>query len=330
MSFLPYFDHPVELTSRADGRPKSVHVFDTDSIDALNAALAADRPLLVRGEPGTGKSQLARAAAQVSKRAFCSAVIDARTESRDLLYTLDAVARLADAQVDDARRGPDGRLLLDPYLAPGPLWWAFQWKEAKTQSEASSTQSPRAPAGWQPEQGVVVLLDEIDKADVTVPNGLLEALGQGRFMVPGGREIRRPPSEESRPPLVIVTTNEERALPDAFLRRCLVLHLALPTARQDLLDRLVEWGGAHFPECHGQVLLLAAEMLADDRAQLQDQGLAAPGGAEYVDLLRTALRLAADPSTPGLKATDPLERQIELLERNRRFAYDKHPPEQAW
>src|SRR5215831_19488070 len=87
------------LLPAAGGLPDSVHVIDEDSILAINAALATGRPLLVRGEPGTGKSQLARAAAQALGRAFVSHAVDARTETRDLLWTVDAVARLAEAQV---------------------------------------------------------------------------------------------------------------------------------------------------------------------------------------------------------------------------------------
>src|SRR4051812_49021009 len=99
-------DHFISLSAAGavalpamGGMPSSVHVIDEESIDAINAALATARPLLVRGEPGTGKSQLARAAAVLLGRAFLAHAVDARTETRDLLWTLDAVARLATAQV---------------------------------------------------------------------------------------------------------------------------------------------------------------------------------------------------------------------------------------
>ena len=96
-------DHSVTLASRGSV-PEQVHVFDRASIDALNAALAARRPLLVRGEPGIGKSQLARAAAKTLGRAYVQLVVDARTESRELLWQFDAVTRLAEAKLRGALR----------------------------------------------------------------------------------------------------------------------------------------------------------------------------------------------------------------------------------
>lgn len=132
--------------------PKTVHVFDQASVDAVNAALAARRPLLVRGEPGTGKSQLARAAAAGLGRAFVSTVIDARSESRDLLWAFDAVARLAEAQVQGALPGRDeaqvrASLREERFLAPGPLWWAFDWRGAEAQAAKVGAVKPSVPEG---------------------------------------------------------------------------------------------------------------------------------------------------------------------------------------
>src|SRR5262249_50323380 len=124
------------------GMLASVHVIDEDSILAVNAALATGRPLLVRGEPGTGKSQLARAVAEALGRAFVSHSVDARTETRDLLWSVDAVARLAEAQVmgalhhvehDEVRR----RIDVIEFVQPGPLWWAFDWASAQAQARRS-------------------------------------------------------------------------------------------------------------------------------------------------------------------------------------------------
>jgi len=161
----------------------------------------------------------------------------------------------------------------------------------------------------------VVLVDEIDKADSTVPNGLLDALGHGRFEVDG----LEAPVEMKRAPLVLITTNEERALPDAFLRRCVVLHLSLPEKRDLLVARLESRGRAHFPkasDCSDSVLKRAAEMVADDRAEMRERDLAPPGLAEYVDLLRAVT--AQRPGDAGA--------QLSLLERVRQFALRKHPP----
>lgn len=304
--------------------PETVHVFDRESIDAVNASLAARRPLLVRGEPGTGKSQLARAAASVLGRAFVSFTVDARTEARDLLYSVDTVARLADAQIAGHLPGDperDVRLELAEvrYTTPGPLWWAFDWSNARTQAELARGVAPWTPAGWSESSGVVVLLDEIDKADPAVPNGLLEALGQGEFRPPGGETVaaRKPPAA---PPFVIVTTNEERTLPDAFVRRCLVLQLGWPREREGLLQALIDRGRAHFGDLAAEILRGAAEMVADDREEVARRGLCPPGGAEYLDLLRAIRELA-----PG-----NARKQREILERIRPYALRKHPDEPAW
>lgn len=303
--------------------PPSCHVFDLDSIEAVNAALATGRPLLVRGEPGTGKSQLARAAAAKLERAYLPFTVDARAEARDLLYTVDTVARLAEAQIAGHLPAKEqaeirSRLAEVNFTSPGPLWWAFDWESARQQSELVAALPPFAPAGWQAAQGAVLLIDEIDKGDAAVPNGLLEALGQGRFQAPGGVTVAAQPGGE--PPLVIITTNEERALPDAFVRRCLVLQLGWPEDEEKLISALMERGKAHFKSLEATVLREAAEMLAEDRAEIRSRGVCPPGGAEYLDLLRAvAGRWAKDESG-----------QLAALKRIRSFALRKHPEESAW
>lgn len=302
---------------RFGGLPRSVHVIDEDSVLAINAALATGRPLLVRGEPGTGKSQLARAAAVGLARALLSHAVDARTETRDLLWSVDAVARLAEAQVMGAMRSADEaevkrRIEVARFVRPGPLWWAFDWSSALDQAVKAGVSEPLRPKDWSPAHGAVVLIDEIDKADASVPNGLLEALGHGRFDVEGRREAVAINAE--RPPLVVITTNEERALPDAFLRRCLVLHLGLPSERDKLVGLLVARGKAHFENCAAGVLQRAAELLADDREKLLREDVAAPGLAEYIDLVR-----AVTNQRPSEKE------QRALLEKISKFALRKHP-----
>ncbi|MEW6220411.1 MAG: AAA family ATPase [Thermodesulfobacteriota bacterium] len=170
--------------------PETRHVFDEASIWAVNAALAAQRPLLVRGEPGSGKSQLARAAAKELGRAFVPAVVHSRSESQDLLFCYDAVCRLGEAQALAASRGQvDVRAALAPvrFVSPGPLWWTFDWPSAAAQAKQclSAARPPERPKGWQPKTGgAVLLIDEIDKAEADLPNGLLETLGNGAFTVP--------------------------------------------------------------------------------------------------------------------------------------------------
>ncbi|WP_295443937.1 MoxR family ATPase [uncultured Thiodictyon sp.] len=288
--------------------PEQVHCFDQSEIDAVHAALAARRPLLVRGEPGVGKSQLARALALDLKMAYVQHVIDIRTESRDLLWHFDAVGRLADAQLRGALAGQCGEraavvaasaalqqdLAVEHYLYPGALWWAFDWAGARDRAIARRRPVPEPMGGCDPANGVVVLIDEIDKAESDVPNGLLEALGAGCFTPQGMTEpvVMRGPA-----PLVIITTNEERALPDAFLRRCLVLVLALPADGSALEDHLVGRGQAHFPAADGAVLRLAAQQLVQDRqAAERAHWRPLPGQAEYLDLVRAVLELGATPA----------------------------------
>src|SRR3954454_4501107 len=187
----------------APGTPEQAHVFSEREILAIETALAARRALLVRGEPGTGKTQLARAAALVLKRAFVSFVVDSRSESRDLLWHFDAVARLADAQVYGALLGRRGdaavlgtdeaailkdlkdKLATENFIHPRALWWGLDWSCAVHQAGRVGAPIPVPFEVCAPAKGVGVLIDEIDKADSEVPNGLLEALGASEFSVAG-------------------------------------------------------------------------------------------------------------------------------------------------
>lgn len=300
MSFMNITEgHEIPLPGHGS-RPSQVHVFDEGSIQAVDAALAAQRPLLVRGEPGIGKSQLARAVAVHLKRVYVQYVVDARTESRDLLWHFDAVARLADAQLAGALGEPiekvRERLAVHHYLHPGPLWWAFDWNSALRQAESLGETPPPQDVGEasppSSANGCVVLIDEIDKAESDVPNGLLEALGTGEFKPMGGKHRI---VASGTPPLVLITTNNERALPDAFLRRCLVLHLALPEDEAALKEFLVDRGRRHFPQLSGDVLKMAATLLYKDRKQARDnRHYPLPGQAEYLDLLRAVTVLNPD------------------------------------
>ena len=278
---------------------KAAHVFEKRQIDAINAALGAGRPLLIRGEPGIGKSQLARAAAKVLDGgwAYLPFVADAKTESHDLLWRFDAVARLADAQARP--KAPQGQgaagqpLSIGRYLTPGVLWWAFDWEDASAQALCAQVPHPPQPDDGSAEKGCVVLIDEIDKADTDVPNGLLEALGIGQFSVRGRAE---PIRVSGKPLLVIITTNEERTLPDAFLRRCLVLHLALPDGEEQLKGHFVTIGKAHFDGKVAEGILEEAAGLVFTQRQKADQHhwRPLPGQAEYIDLLRSVVTQAGE------------------------------------
>lgn len=296
MSFLTINAGEKVVLDAPEGVPEQVHLFDQKSIDAINAALAARRPLLIRGEPGVGKSQLARAAAKCLERTYVSYVVDAHSESKDLLWHFDAVQRLADAQLGTALgETPEevkDKLHIDNYLHPGPLWWAFNWQAAKDQAERLGQLPPYQYTGCGPEHGCVLLIDEIDKAEADLPNGLLEALGEGRF-TPMGRKA--PVNASKIFPLVIITTNEDRALPNAFLRRCLVLHLDL-FDQKDPASVLIKRASAHFPELDKKdVLQPAAKQLLTDRATAKEnQQQPLPGQAEYFDLLRAVRTLSQE------------------------------------
>lgn len=293
MNFLHINSAEQISLETAPGQPKQVHLFDPPSINAINAALAARRPLLVLGEPGTGKSQLARAAAKALGRAFVHRVVDARTEAQDLLWQFDAVRRLADAQLAGALKteNPDAlhaRLALENYLTPGPLWWALNWTCAQAQADKCKLPAPHQPDQGNPAQGCVVLIDEIDKAEPEFPNALLEVLGNGEFTAPG---VAEPIKATTPAPLILITSNEERTLPAAFLRRCLVLRLSLPTNDEDLRDLLTTRGKAHFPLATQDILDEAATQIIADRNQAP---IPKPGQAEYLDLLRAVTNLAPD------------------------------------
>lgn len=294
MDFLPATLATLTLPS-PPGLPERAHIFDPRSIQAVNAALAAGRPLLIRGEPGVGKTQLAEAVAIALERAFYPFTVDSRTEARDVLWRFDAVLRLAQAQLyATLRRRPrtvEADLAVHKFVRPGPLWWAFDTASAQAAHGHDSTplqqyaNATRHPNGW------VVLIDEIDKGESDVPNGLLEALGAGQF-TPLGHET--PVRSSGVPPLILITTNEERVLPEAFVRRCLVLPLALPGDETGLTDYLLARGEAHFgAQTTDAVLAEAARQLIRDRqAAARAQLRPLPGLAEYLDLVRAVIKLA--------------------------------------
>jgi MoxR-like ATPase len=312
----------------ASGHHRQAHVIDRRSVVAINAALATGRPLLVRGEPGVGKSQLAHAAAVGLGRRFLAHTVDAGTEPCDLLYTVDTVARLAAAQLLGALRDPHradpGRaeVAIGNFIWPGKLWKAFDAASAATQEQrARAAAAQLQPAselisadGEAPEdRGSVLLIDEIDKADSSVPNALLDALGHRKFDVPGHGAVEMRGHVR---PLVVITTNEERALPDAFLRRCFVLRLALPEDEAQVQEALLACGRAHFdgrdPGIRA-ILERAAKRIASRRIELRREHVPAPGVAEYIDLVDAVLGQRSD-------GVDP----IALLDEIGEFVLHKH------
>jgi MoxR-like ATPase len=280
------------------------HLWSQREIDALILAAAARRPLLVRGEAGSGKSQIARAAAQLLNAGEpLVEVIHPRFEALDLLYRFDAVARLADAQA-----GKLERRQREKYVQKGALWQAFE----------------QARAGQAP----VLLIDEIDKADADIPNALLDVLGNRSFSVPhlGGRIVQ---AADGQPPLIVITTNEERELPPAFVRRCVVLNLNPPDGGTGFTDWLVERSRVHqhlrIAETSGDgssdVRRRAADQVWADRQVAARNGFAKPGLAEYIDLLTALHELTGTIEDPEALASE----QIQWLDRLSAYALVKNP-----
>jgi len=267
--------------------PETRHFLKSEPAHAMIAALASNRTLLVRGEPGLGKSQLARAAAVVLNRRFISTVIQPDTEYQDLLWGIDHTQRLADAQLASQAGNTDKLKDFKNYIGPGALWWALDWSGAEQQAEnCSHNYSPPedidAPDAKQ--AGVVLLIDEIDKADISLANSLLEVLGNGNFAVPPlGKTVKA--SRVS--PLVILTTNETRQLPAALQRRCVVLNMTMP---EDVQPHLISLGKTHFPEMDTAILGEAADQIVKDRDACHE--MPKTGQAEYLDLLRALTEVA--------------------------------------
>jgi MoxR-like ATPase len=187
------------------------HYVATDDLRlAVNAAIALERPLLVKGEPGTGKTLLAQEVARSLGMPLIEWHIKSTTKAQHGLYEYDAVARLRDSQLGEARAAQ-----IANYIVPGKLWEAFE------------------SAGR-----VVLLIDEIDKADIEFPNDLLRELDRMDFHVHETRQTIR----AQRRPVVFITSNNEKELPDAFLRRCFFHYIRFPDA--ETLQRIVD---VHYP-----------------------------------------------------------------------------------
>lgn len=326
---------------RQDPWPKAEHRFTKASLWALDMATETGRPLLIRGEPGIGKSQIARAAAAVLKVPFLSFVVNERTERDDLLFHYDAVARLAAIQVprptasgrsDNGITGLPQSLQESSFIRPGILWWALNWNTARDQAELFSTYcrpcpepcaQPASRSREKPLCGPVVLIDEIDKADPSVPNGLLECLGTDGFrspLLPQSVSL----SESGLRPLIILTTNEERELPPAFLRRCLVITIAFPKTDQEATRFLMEervrprFNESEISDevCHKVIAELLAERAIAQQGQVE--GVYGPGAAEFLDIVTALVTIGA--TVPAKKRA---AEQLHALKEIQQFALVK-------
>ena len=285
-------DGKIITLSECGSWGQALHCFEPDSpeISALIAAVASRRPLLISSEPGVGKSSAARAAAAVLGRRFISAVVQPDTEYSDLLWNIDHTQRLADAQLSNKDQLND----MTNYIAPGSLWWAYDWTSAAKQYKKCGSNFKPHTDSHAPDAetaGVVLLVDEIDKADISLANGLLEVLGNGGFDVPTLESNTVKPALGQHHPLVILTSNDSRELPPALLRRCVNLRVELPTG-EEYHRYLKKIGEAHFPSLKDGILDEAAKQIIQDRnncPQLPRTGL-----AEYLDLLRAVASTAAN------------------------------------
>jgi MoxR-like ATPase len=261
-----------------------VYVYDEKTIRAVNVAGVTGRPLLVEGPSGCGKSSLAEHVAHVMDWDLYTFTVTSRTQAGDLLYRIDQLKRLRDASTGNPVTD------LSCYIEPGVLWEAFD-KEGAAARTASARQSVeldpfRVPVKGRG-RGTVVLLDEIDKADPDVPNNLLLPLGSFRFSVNELSVDRREfHVYAQRIPLVILTTNNERRLPDAFLRRCVNLMVSQPNQQ-----RFIDAGTVHFPNASRQTIETIADLLLKGATTKS-----VPSTAEYLDTVRACIALGIDPN----------------------------------
>ncbi|MBM3373134.1 MAG: MoxR family ATPase [Betaproteobacteria bacterium] len=239
------------------------YVATDDLMMAVNAALALERPLLIKGEPGTGKTLLALEVAKALGRPLHEWHIKSTTKAQHGLYEYDAVSRLRDSQLGDPKVKDIGN-----YIVQGMLWKAFT-----------------------SEQPAVLLIDEIDKADIEFPNDLLRELDRMEFYVYETQQL----VQAKHRPLVIITSNNEKELPDAFLRRCFFHYIRFPDA--DTMAQIVE---VHFPGIKKQLLSQALNAFFEIR---EVPGLKKkPTTSELLDWLK--LLMAEDIPPEALHSQD--------------------------
>ncbi len=236
----------------------------TEELNAgVNAAITLQRPLLVKGEPGTGKTILAAEIAAALDAPLIEWHVKSTTKAQHGLYEYDAVARLRDGQLGDERVNE-----ISNYILPGKLWEAFAL-----------------------EQRPVLLIDEIDKADIEFPNDLLLELDRMEFHVYETKETIRAVHR----PVIIITSNNEKELPDAFLRRCFFHYIRFPD--RETMERIV---AVHYPDIKKRLVSAALGLFYDirDAPGLKKK----PSTSELLDWLK--LLMAEDISPEDLRATD--------------------------
>ena len=234
----------------------------TDDLNmAVNAAISLERPLLIKGEPGTGKTLLAQEVARSLEMPIFEWHIKSTTKARHGLYEYDAVSRLRDSQL-----GEEGVGDVRNYIEQGPMWRAFE-EEARS----------------------VILIDEIDKADIEFPNDLLQELDRMEFYV---HELQETIAAKTRP-VIIITSNNEKELPDAFLRRCFFHYIRFP--QTETMEEIIK---VHFPDIKQNLLKAALNTFYDLR---EVKGIKKkPSTSELLDWIK--LLLVEDISPEAIRA----------------------------
>ena len=255
----------------------SSYVAADDLTVAVNAAIALERPLLVKGEPGTGKTELAKQVAASLELPLIEWHVKSTTKAQQGLYEYDAVSRLRDSQLGDERVHD-----VKNYIRKGKLWEAFGANEK-----------------------IVLLIDEIDKADIEFPNDLLQELDRMEFHVYETNETVK----AKQRPIVIITSNNEKELPDAFLRRCFFHYIRFPET--EVLEQIVE---VHYPGIKKSLLREALTQFYELR---ETPGLKKkPSTSEALDWIRLLVADDVDPTDLRGTSTDALPRLHGALLKN--------------
>jgi MoxR-like ATPase len=240
------------------------YIATDDLMMAVNAAVTLGRPLLIKGEPGTGKTQLAQEIARALDRPMFEWHVKSTSKAQQGLYEYDAVSRLRDSQLGDARVHD-----ISNYILKGSLWQAF---EAETRP--------------------VLLIDEIDKADIEFPNDLLRELDRMEFYVYETRELVK----ARHRPIIVITSNNEKELPDAFLRRCFFHYIRFPD--EATMRQIVD---VHYPGLKKELL---AEALGAFFRIRETPGLKKkPSTSELLDWIKLLVAEDIDPEV--LRSQDP-------------------------
>lgn len=223
------------------------YIASNDLTMAVNAAIALEKPLLIKGEPGTGKTQLAEELAKSLNCKLYQWHIKSTTKAQQGLYEYDAVSRLRDSQLGDERVHD-----ISNYIVKGKLWQAFE-----------------------EEQRPILLIDEIDKADIEFPNDLLQELDKMEFFVYETQQVVK----AKQRPIIIITSNNEKELPDAFLRRCFFHYIKFPTKAE--MAKIID---VHHPNVKQDLLKQTLEVFFDLR---EVNGIKKkPSTSELIDWLK--------------------------------------------